>query len=1094
MRSRARHGRTSRIAKRVFLCLLALSASFPAIGATSPIARQGAPQSEEPVPLLTRGAPIERDLSAAATHRYRIDLRSDEYALVTGWANEARMSIRLVDPRGNAVADSATDDLFLGVTKLHAVAGSDGEHLVEVRVTPGGTGAYRYRLSLDEQRPASSTDRARVAAERAFTDGLRLIAQRSGNALRSAAERMRDAVSLYRNAGDRRGEAAAHKHLGEIARLTNDVATALEHFGAARSIAHEIGDRNLLAAAHNGIGIASADRNDHDAAIESLTLAVSLFREIGDRSGEAIALNSFATVHHARGEYREALGYLQDALAIHRSRKDRNGEASALNNIAQMYVALGERQRALDTFGEALVAIRADGDPRGEAIVLNSTGGVYSTLGDYERALSLYNEALPLYRAAGNRGGEANVLNRIGRAHFFLGASERALAHYTEALAIVRAIKLAVGEASVLLNIGELHLARGDPQKALETLAPALATIRAAKNPRGEAFVLSLLGETYLALGNHAMAVGSLDASLVIHRALGDRSAEARALHHLARAHRAAGHLDLAIARNLEALATVETLRSALAADESRTSYFSTVRGVYETRIDLLMLAHDKDPSRGFDREALEASESARARGLLDLLAEAGAGIRQGVDVELLDRERALGGRLNLLAERYSRMRAGGAPPEQVERASTEVEAIASELRDVRARIRVSSPRYAALTQPEPLRVREIQERVLDPETVVLEYSLGDEHSYLWTVSRSAISSHRLPGRAEIEAAARRFYEAARDRTSEAEVADAAAALSRMLLVPAAGRLTHMRLVVVPDGILHYVPFAALPIPGGSAPGRVRPLVVDHEVIHLPSASVLAEMRAHLAGRKRAPKTVAVFADPVFGADDPRLGMSGKAAISADRPGPEALRRAARDVDGGSKPFERLPFSRREARSILTLAAKERSFEALDFAASRAAVTAVPLGEYRIVHFATHGLLDSRRPELSGLVLSLVDDRGDSIDGFLRLHDIYNLELPADLVVLSACRTGLGREVRGEGLVGLTRGFMYAGAERVVSSLWRVDDAATAELMKRFYGEMLGRGLRPAAALRAAQIEMLQQSRWKHPYYWGAFVLQGEWR
>jgi CHAT domain-containing protein len=169
--------------------------------------------------------------------------------------------------------------------------------------------------------------------------------------------------------------------------------------------------------------------------------------------------------------------------------------------------------------------------------------------------------------------------------------------------------------------------------------------------------------------------------------------------------------------------------------------------------------------------------------------------------------------------------------------------------------------------------------------------------------------------------------------------------------------------------------------------------------------------------------------------------------------------------------------------------------QAFDFAASFATATNPQLSQYRIVHFATHGILNSVHPELSGVVLSLVDEKGTpQQNGFLRLRHIFNLNLPAELVVLSACETGLGQDVKGEGLVGLTRGFMYAGAPRVLVSLWSVNDRGTSELMSRFYKKMLQEGLHPAAALRAAQIEMLQNSQWKEPYYWAAFTLQGEWR
>jgi len=280
------------------------------------------------------------------------------------------------------------------------------------------------------------------------------------------------------------------------------------------------------------------------------------------------------------------------------------------------------------------------------------------------------------------------------------------------------------------------------------------------------------------------------------------------------------------------------------------------------------------------------------------------------------------------------------------------------------------------------------------------------------------------------------------------------------------------------------------------------PLLLEHEIVTAPSASVLAVLRREVAGRQPAPKSVAVLADPVFKNDDPRINrsqMRDEPALASqatvrrsELASASGIERSARE--SGLDDFSRLRFTRLEAEAIAQFAPKQNRLTALDFVASRETAQSAQLSQYRIVHFATHGLLNSQRPELSGIVLSLVDERGRTQDGFLRLHEIYNLKLNADLVVLSACQTALGKEVRGEGLIGLTRGFMYAGSPRVVSSLWRVDDRATAELMKRFYSGMLKDGLRPAAALRTAQVSMLKEKRWSSPHYWAAFTLQGEWR
>jgi CHAT domain-containing protein len=312
----------------------------------------------------------------------------------------------------------------------------------------------------------------------------------------------------------------------------------------------------------------------------------------------------------------------------------------------------------------------------------------------------------------------------------------------------------------------------------------------------------------------------------------------------------------------------------------------------------------------------------------------------------------------------------------------------------------------------------------------------------------------------------------------------AASALGLMLLGPVADRLGSKRLLVVADGALQYVPFAPLP-----SPSHRHPLIVDHEIVYLPSASALAVLRNELADRKPAPKLAAILADPVFDAHDPRVTGGPPGKTPSLTPG---LERSAQEV--GLLTFERLGSTRREADDLAALAARGQYLRAVDFAASRATALSPEMANYRIVHLASHGLLNPAHPEMSGIVLSLVDSRGRPQNGFLRAGDIYNMRLAAELVTLSACQTALGKEVQGEGLIGLTRGFMYAGAARVLASLWRIPDRATAELMRRFYQAMLVDGLAPPAALRKAQVQMYRDSRSSAPYNWAAFVLQGEWR
>ena len=345
-----------------------------------------------------------------------------------------------------------------------------------------------------------------------------------------------------------------------------------------------------------------------------------------------------------------------------------------------------------------------------------------------------------------------------------------------------------------------------------------------------------------------------------------------------------------------------------------------------------------------------------------------------------------------------------------------------------------------------------------------------------------------------------------------------------MLLAPVSQSLSNKRLLIVGDGALSYLPFSALPKPERRDPQLARegkrlhrksaprsasvpmPLIIENEVMSLPSLSTLAALRIETLGRRKAARTLAVVADPVFDRNDNRVraasGDKGRApvgeratSVTVSSEGPDQARYAQTEKSDEAKTIARLPFTRREADEILALVPAAERMAALDFEASKQTVTDPKLGNYRYLHFATHGILNSSHPELSGIVFSLVNRDGDEQDGFLWAHEVYNLRLPAEMVVLSGCRTGLGKEIRGEGLVGLTRGFMYAGAARVLVSLWDVSDEASAELMARFYRRVLSdEGRPPSSALRAAQIEVWKEKRWQAPYYWAAFVLQGETR
>jgi CHAT domain-containing protein/tetratricopeptide (TPR) repeat protein len=807
---------------------------------------------------------------------------------------------------------------------------------------------------------------------------------------------------------------------------------------------------------------------------------------------------------------RKSIEKYHEALDSYRRASDRNGEAKALNNIGEVYQSLGEMQKALEQYNGALPLSQAIGARRVEAITLNNIGVVYWSLGETQKALEKHNEALPIFQAIGSRSGEATTLKNIGTVYWSLGEMQKALEKYNEALSIYQAVGDQRGEANILNNIGLVYWSLGEMQKALGKYNETMPIRRAVGDRRGESITLYNIGTVYLSLGETQKALEKYKEALLISRAVGERNGEAANLLGIARVEQKRGNLPPARQALEQATGLIESLRANVVSLGLRAAYFASRQEIFESYIDVLMQMHKQNPAAAFDAIALAVSERAQARCLLELLEEPRADIRQGVDSSLLERERSLQQRLNARAAAQVSLLNRKHTPEQADAAAKEIAAITAEYEETQAQIRARSLRYAAQTRPQPLGLTEIQQQALDEDTLLLEYALGEKRSYLWLVSQRSVDSYELPPRAEVEAATRLVYELLTARPKRGTPPDPqligqAKALSRMLLGPAASRLGGKRLVVVAPGALSYLPFTALPAPEDEQrlAGDYEPLIAKHEVVIIPSASVLSIIRREMAGRRRATKSVAVLADPVFDASDSRLGSAKNGDSSGAPPAASAagaefseLTRAIRTMNfsDARAGFTRLAFSRQEAESIIAMTPRGTGLKATDFSASRALAMSRQLSQYRILHFATHGMLNSERPELSGLVFSLVDKEGKPQDGFLRLHEINNLQFNADLIVLSACETGLGKEIKGEGLIGLTRGFMYSGAPRVVASLWNVDDLATAELMKLFYHGMLKDGLPAGAALRAAQLELSRQKRWASPYFWAGFVLHGEWK
>jgi len=1045
---------------------------------------------------LLPGPPLARPIAAGEKHVYRLAV-TETPVLVTVEQQSIDLVVEVRGPAGEELRVDAGGSRWGPEVMLLASA---GERRIEVRPKEKSAWPGRYTIGVESVERGSARQQALAVTSRAGQE----VFAKTSESRRQAAASYREAAAAWHALGDRRREAEVLSNLAQIEQEAGDLRPAVEDHERALALWREVGEPRREAATLNELGVTRLGIGEHGGAREAFERALSLWKEAGERFDGAETQSSLCFLEQRLGDLRKALACYGEPLAVFREAGDQDSEKRLLNNLGGIYDLLGEPDAALDHYQQALTLCRALGDRTEEARALNNIGVIHRTLGEWQEALRLYGQAREILDRTGDRALKAAVLTNIGSAYNSLGEPERALAFLEKALALRREIGDRQGETIILNVLGQASRRLGDPGKALDQQRQALKLAGDLSDARQMAFIRTGLADVLIEQGDPGAALREVDAALAYLKESGPRTAEtqalllegralalagrpsqalpileevvtrqqelrnrageAGALHALALAERSLGHPAEALAHAKAAIARVEELRTGFVSPELRAAFLATQHRAYSLLIDLLMSRHAADPGGGWDRAALAASEQVNARNLLDALHAGNAGHGAGaVSVELRERRQSLRRRLSAKADQQVKQKGARA-----EALGQEIEALLADLDRVDAEIAHADPQAGALRRAQPLGLQEIA-GLLDPGTLLLEYALGEERSFLWAVdAQGELHSFILPPRREIEALARRVYEEL--STVEAGAprrGEAAEALGKILLGPVWSTAARAdRLAIVPDGALHAVPFGALPAPD---PHR-EPLLEHAEVVYLPSATTLALERQRLGDRPPAPKQAAVFGDPVF---------------AASQPGEEA---------GLLPALERLPGSRREAEAIARLAPPGQVWTALGLAANRETVLSGELHAYRTLHFATHGIANTRNPEMSGLVLSQVDAAGQPREGFLSLADVYDLDLGADLVVLSGCRTALGKEVRGEGLMGITRGFLYAGVPRVVASLWAVQDNTGTELMIRFYQAMWQKGLPPAAALRQAQRSLRHDPRYRTAYSWAGFVLQGDWR
>ncbi|MBS1824687.1 MAG: CHAT domain-containing protein [Acidobacteria bacterium] len=773
-------------------------------------------------------------------------------------------------------------------------------------------------------------------------------------------------------------------------------------------------------------------------AVEPFRRVAEANEKIGNLSRASIAWNNLGAAYSYLGEFRLSIDAYQKALRLREQIKDRFGQGLTLSGMGAVEWRMGEFQRAIDLYSLALDLFREEKAVPQQADVLSNMGLVFADLGDESSARRRYGEALQLWRMAKDKSGESRTLNNLG----MLKNGTSAL---RQSLALAEELKDQRGRAYTLHNLGDAYTASGAFAKAGESYQVSLALKREIGDRGGIAATLHSQGRLRLRQKDTPGAVAQLEEALAMYRAIEDRNGEAASLADLAYALRATGALDKAAEQAEAALALTESSRAELLAPNLRMSFLSSRRDVYHLLTDIRMKQHAAAPGKGFDAMAFDANERSRARVLLDSL--------QRADLEALPSSAALlqqQRRVRSAGQNLSQLLMAGITDGREKEARQRLDRALFDAEQTAAKLEAQGDPDLVLLRPRPLPLGQIQAALPD-DAAMLVYSTGQEGGYAWTVTRRELTVRPLPKRADLEPLIRALEQAAMapaqvqdasraartERLSKAETAfSSAAAKLRSLLIPPG--LTAKRVFLVPDGPLHWIPFAAL-----------LPLE-RHTLTWFPSATFAAR-------KSDARKTgvITVFADPVYDRALPRLSASAAEA--------EAIRKQS---------------GTRGVRVLLQHQATREAFLTASKSSS-------------ILHLATHALVDDSRPRVSGIVFSMLTPEGKVRDGLLRLGEIYALRMNKSLVVLSSCESRAGQEFRGEGLSSLAHGFLHAGARQVVASLWPVADGASALLMEHFYREMLQGKRSPAEALRQAQAAIKKDSRFRAPFYWAGFVVEG---
>lgn len=902
--------------------------------------------------------------------------------------------------------------------------------------------------------------------------------QRQGN-YDDAFKLSEKALAIHQATGNQEGLARTYDNFGNICFRRAEYSKAIEYFQQAEAAANRNGNGQLLSVILNNLAQVYWNQGDYPVALETYERSRKLVAETGDLPLLAIIISNEALVYEDQGELMRALEAIDQTNVIFRQTGSQQDVAANYLNSGSIQLALGNHQKAQEAFQEALTLAQQLKDNGLMAVVLNAMANLSRDLGNYDSALEYARRARTLSQKTGELRSSIYSLSVIGLIYENQQNYPAALQNYRKSLQLFEKIGDKISIAENLLHVAavESHLKQYDRALANGKQALTIYESMSAKSGIGQSYMM--IGSAFRKLARLEEADEALTKSIGNLRDVGMPELLWAALYQKGLVARDRGNMPEAIQSMKESIDAIEQIRGQVALTEQKWGYFENKLDVYEDLVNLLIQS-------GQTAEAFGYVQRAKGRSFLDMLSEARIDPKADLDPELYHRKvTTLAALMNTNKKIREQYESDNPDTAEIERLIKARDQWNEKYLDLIIEIRKQNPRYANLQHPQPLNLSDAQS-LLNDETVILDYFASKTQAVVFAITNSGVKVIRLPSIGQLNSQVQDLMESIqRPDPVDQLSADAysrykknASLLYRELILAAEPVLKNKKLILIaPDGALNHLPFESLltkEVPADQNDFSVFPyLTLAHQIQYIPSISGLAALKASAAeNTKDRNRRLIAFAPLAEGT------LPASNGIQSDKIFRE-----------WSSSLTSLPYTKTEVEGISRLYTKDNATVLIGKKASEENVKSLPLDQYSIVHFASHGLIDEERPEFSALVLTPGGPGGE--DGFLTMREVFDLKLKADLVVLSACKTALGHQIRGEGVAGIARAFFGAGASRLLVSLWNVNDRSTSDFMVDFYRGVYQSSFTAASALQQARLNMIRSKTYSHPYYWAPFVLVG---